>query len=59
MCSQPYNLAFGLWWMMHPPADNPVDISLTERYFSKVTDAEKALKNLTNFTDFEVFHLFG
>ena len=44
---------------MHPPADNPVDISLTERYFSKVTDAEKALKNLTNFTDFEVFHLFG
>lgn len=45
--------------MMHPPADNPVDMSLTERYFSKVADAEKALKNLANFSDFEVFHLFG
>lgn len=44
---------------MNPPADNPVDVSLTERYFSKFSDTEKALKNLANFSEFEVFHLFG
>lgn len=44
---------------MNPPADNPVDISLTEKYFSKFIDTEKAFKQLTNFSDFDVLHLFG
>jgi hypothetical protein len=41
LCHAPYNVAFGLWWLMNPPEDNPIDICLTEKYFGKVQDIEK------------------
>lgn len=44
LCQAPYNVAFGLWWLMNPPADNPIDLTLPEKFFGKVPDQEKAMK---------------
>ena len=57
LCQAPYNVAFGIWWLMNPPADNPIDISLTERYFGKVPDSDKLMKPLSQIADFDVYHV--
>lgn len=57
LCQAPYNAAFGLWWLMNPPADNPIDITMPDKYFGKVQDIEKIMKPLVNISDFDAYHL--
>lgn len=38
LCNSPFNVAFSLWWLMNPPADNAIDKSLPDKYFGSVPD---------------------
>ena len=42
---------------MNPPEDNPIDISLTEKFFSKVQDIDKLMKPLSQIADYDIYHL--
>jgi hypothetical protein len=59
LCQQPFNIAFGIWWLMNPPADNPIDISLPEKLFRDVPDQDKCLQGVKDFHDFDLYRLFG
>jgi len=58
LSQQPFNVAFGLWWLMNPPGETPLDATLSDKFFGKVPDCEKLMKPLTSFADFDVYHLF-
>lgn len=50
-------MAFGLWLLSNPPADNPIDITKPDKYFAKVGDREKLMKPLTILSDFDVYYV--
>jgi hypothetical protein len=57
LCQSPFNVAFGFWWLLNPPADNAIDKSLPDKYFGSVPDQEKHTKSLEKFADFDLYHL--
>lgn len=50
-------MSFGLWWLMNPPNESPLDLTLPDKFFGKVTDLDKIMKPLSQIADFDIYHL--